>query len=90
MSSSQTGSSTKVDLLHTNELTVDTSTALGKVDMSICMLSSRLKQSGNISKVHLLHTDKLTVDTSTCWIGTIVCVFLSNWEQYKGGPSAYK
>ena len=37
MSSSQTGSSTKVDLLHTNELTVDTSTALRKVDMSICI-----------------------------------------------------
>ena len=86
----QTGKSLKMDLLHTNELTVDTSTALGQVDMPIGMLSSYMKQSGNISKVNLLHTDKLTVDTSTCWIGTIVCVFLSNWEQYKGGPSAYK
>ena len=79
-----------MDLLHTNELTVDTSTALGQVDMPIGMLSSYMKQSGNISKVNLLHTDKLPVDTSKCCIGTIVCVFQSNWEQYKGRPSAYK
>ena len=31
----QTGKSLKMDLLHTNELTVDTSTALGQVDMPI-------------------------------------------------------
>ena len=85
----EAGNSPKVHLLLTDKLTVDTLKALGPVDIYLYFVSLFIYEA-NWELVQLLHTDKLTVDTSTCHIGTIVCVFLSNWEQYKGGPSAYK
>ena len=79
----------------TNMLTVDTTTALGQVDMSFCIHTLFIYEAGNSPKVHLLLTDKLTVDTSKA-LGQVdmsfcihtLFIYEASWEQSKGASFA--
>ena len=79
----------------TNMLTVDTTTALGQVDMSLCIHTLFIYEAGNSPKVHLLLTDKLTVDTSKA-LGQVdmsfcihtLFIYEASWEQSKGASFA--
>ena len=77
----------------TNMLTVDTTTALGQVDMSFCIDTLFIYEAaGNSPKAHLLLTDMLTVDTPPA-LGQVdrsICMLSSYMKQAGNSPKVHQ